>query len=122
MHEDIPSFTPQQLDSIASVSIGAIPRIVEIFVLTGRDRVTSLLGALEVGDWGKVSALAHSLRGSSGSVGAERLARIAAAIETHANGVAPMMTPEIEAHRAELDPEFERARASAEAYVQALGA
>jgi HPt (histidine-containing phosphotransfer) domain-containing protein len=120
MNEDIPSFVTDHLDSIASISAGAIARIVEVFVRTGRERVTGLLGALEACDWEQVNALAHSLKGSSSSVGAVKLSRIAGALEAHATLPNPEMTPEIEGHRAELLPEFERARAGVEAYLLAL--
>jgi histidine phosphotransfer protein HptB len=120
MHEDTPSFVSDQLDAIASVSAGAVPRIIEVFVQTARDRVTALLGALEAGDWEQVSTLAHSLKGSSSSVGAERLARIAGVLEAHSHHEVPTMTPEVQECRAALLSEFEHARAEAEAYARAL--
>lgn len=120
MSEETKSFVPYQLDLLADVNTSVIPRIVEAFVQSGLDRVNSLLVALEAGDWERVSPLAHSLKGTSASVGAEALARIAGAMEAHANGEAPTMTSDIKAHWEALMPEFERARAGAEAYVRAM--
>ena len=121
MLEETKSFVPDQLDAIAQVSALAIPQIVAAFTQSGLERVSGLHTALDGGDWEQVSYLAHSLKGSSASVGAERLAQIAGALEAHANGEAPSMPPEVQALQADLVPEFERARAGADAFVESLG-
>lgn len=120
MPEETRSFVPDQLDAIAELSAAAVPEILEVFLRSCQDRVSALCVALDAEDWGQVSALAHSLKGSGACVGAVALSEIAGALEKHANGHEPTMTPDMEAHRAALKPEFERARAGAEAYTQSM--
>ena len=120
MSEQVPSFIPDRLEEIASVNADAVVQIVEVFLETGRERVEEILQALTAGDWTAVNERAHSLKGSSASVGLVALAGIAGALEMHAAGGSPTMTPEVEALRDTLHPEFERARVGIEGFVESL--
>ena len=56
-------------------------RMLKAFVSGHADEVTQLADALAEGDFATLRDIAHSLKGSGGTIGAERLAEIATALD-----------------------------------------
>jgi HPt (histidine-containing phosphotransfer) domain-containing protein len=56
----------------------------DVFVQSSRNHVVGMRAALGTGDAERLGREAHRLRGASGSVGAQRVARVCAAIEERA--------------------------------------
>jgi two-component system sensor histidine kinase/response regulator len=61
---------------------GGMSDLVAMFIATGAERVQELRRAIEAGDQDATTRIAHNLRGSSGSLGAVRLATLCAECET----------------------------------------
>ena len=121
MKSDIPTFESGQLDALASVNAEVVKQVSGVFLRTGRERVDAIVDALRDGDWVQVHGLAHSLKGSAASVGAARLAAIAAVLETESGHERPSANETTEQAGESLGAEFERARGAIEAYLEALG-
>ncbi|MGI8648771.1 MAG: response regulator, partial [Rubrobacter sp.] len=87
----------------------------EIFFEDANGRLAGLREALEVGDARSVERIAHTLKGSSGNMGAARMALLCAELqEVNASGNlerAPRLVEELEA-------EFARVRAALEAEIE----
>jgi len=121
MKTDIPSFESDQLDALASVNADVVRQVSGVFLRTGRERVDAIVEALREEDWIHVHGLAHSLKGSAASVGASRLAAIAAVLEVEAGHERPSANETTEQAGENLGSEFERAKGAIEAYLEALG-
>ena len=64
-------------------------KALELFLETGSGLLASLETAIEAGDAAEIMRVAHSIKGSSGSVGARRVAEIASIIEKEAKDGRP---------------------------------
>jgi HPt (histidine-containing phosphotransfer) domain-containing protein len=107
--------TPESLSQECRLDMTAIATLIEtsrnfanelvdLFVQDSRGRVEKLANASETGDYLALRSVAHSLKGSAGTIGARRLADLSHRLEMHAGGradreVAARMVTEI---RAEL--------------------
>ena len=83
----------QRLDSIAGLNaelglyrirgnLEGYQRMLKAFVSGHAEEVTQLADALAMGDLVTIKEIAHSLKGSGGTIGAERLAEVATALDT----------------------------------------
>jgi two-component system, sensor histidine kinase and response regulator len=63
-----------------------VRRVLGQFAAHYVDGLPALRAALARGDWPQVGALAHSMKGASASIGADRLPRLAAALEVAISG------------------------------------
>jgi HPt (histidine-containing phosphotransfer) domain-containing protein len=63
--------------------------LIEQFMQDTRSRLDLLADAIERADHASVRSLAHALRGSAAGIGAQRLAALATALETHAQQQLP---------------------------------
>ena len=81
--------------------------LVEIFLTEVGDQLISLERAIASEDWPSITMTAHRLRGASGNVGAEELARLCSELELRAE------TGAVERfHGAGIREEFERVRSA----------
>lgn len=114
-----PVYDPAALEALREVSPedgGAFLReLVEIFLHDTPERMGEIGAALAAGDAPVLTRAAHSIKGSAGNFGAEQLAAISRAIETHAKAgdlaAIPALQPDLHAA-------FERLR---EALLPMLG-
>ena len=60
--------------------------IVQLYRQEAARRIAALEAAAQVPDWSQVARIAHTLAGSSSSIGALRMAAACAALETLAKG------------------------------------
>jgi signal transduction histidine kinase/DNA-binding response OmpR family regulator/HPt (histidine-containing phosphotransfer) domain-containing protein len=88
---------------------GGMAAVVATFVATGKERLHELRRSVEAGDREAISAIAHSVRGSSGTLGAVRLASLCAEWEA----VDTTGPPALDASRVEaIEQVFEAACAA----------
>ncbi|HDM76392.1 MAG TPA: Hpt domain-containing protein [Deltaproteobacteria bacterium] len=57
--------------------------VIDLFIEEVPDILTTLEAAIESGDWESAAKLAHTLKGSSSNVGAERFASVVLELENH---------------------------------------
>ncbi|HEY2593354.1 MAG TPA: winged helix-turn-helix domain-containing protein, partial [Chloroflexota bacterium] len=86
-----PTEGPVALDVVAELrelmgQVGNRPlqQLNDVYVESSRNHVAGMRTALDDGDAERLGREAHRLRGASGSLGAQRVARVCAAIEEHA--------------------------------------
>lgn len=83
----------ERLDSIAGLNaelglyrirgnLEGYQRMLKAFVSGHAEEVTQLADALAMGDLVTIKEIAHSLKGSGGTIGAERLAELATVLDT----------------------------------------
>jgi histidine phosphotransfer protein HptB len=77
---------PQVIADIVGASPEFANELVDLFVKDSWARVDALTKALEASDRDALRTVAHSLKGSAGTVGARRLATICHQLEQHALG------------------------------------
>jgi HPt (histidine-containing phosphotransfer) domain-containing protein len=75
---------PQVLADVVAASVEFANELVDLFVQDSWSRVDALSRALHVRDRGALRTVAHSLKGSAGTVGARRLATFCHLLEQHA--------------------------------------
>ena len=100
-----PVYDPAALESLREVNPedgGAFVReLVAIFLHDTPARIAEISAALAAGDAPTLTRAAHSIKGSAGNFGAEQLAAISRAIETHAKAgdlaALPALQPELHA-------------------------
>ena len=92
-----------------------LKELVEMFLDDASTRLAALRGALDGGDAGSVEREAHTLKGSSGNMGAKKMAAICAELqEAGASGDHPRAAELL----GRLDEEFGRVRPAIEAEVE----
>lgn len=84
-----------------------VVELIDIFFDDVPQRLTTMREAQALGDGAALGATAHSLKGSSSSLGATQMAAICDEIEVTANNLSP---EEINAVMNRLEAEFERVR------------
>ena len=93
-----------------------IAELLEMAMETGRKHQRALAEAIGSGDVEGVRRAAHSIKGSSGNIGANRVMDVAAALEQSARGGdlsdAPARAAAIEAEYARVDAEVRAYRAA----------
>jgi signal transduction histidine kinase/DNA-binding NarL/FixJ family response regulator len=110
-------------------SLGApqyVASLIEQFRKDTEQRLELLAGAIERADHASVRTLAHALRGSAAGIGAQRLAELATALETHALQQLPADAPtrllELREEYEQLAVELERITATGAAASRAVSA
>jgi HPt (histidine-containing phosphotransfer) domain-containing protein len=99
-------------DDFRSAGAGAndfVINLIDQYLEEAAGRMTALKEAVERGDAPALKLASHALKGTSGSVGAHRLAAICGALETLARDAIFDGTPAVVI---ELEDEFQRVRAA----------
>ena len=82
----LPTVDQRVLDGLREMLLDGEPdllaELVELFVEDASARLESLREALNVGDADSIAKTAHALKGSAGNLGASRMTRVAAQLET----------------------------------------
>lgn len=96
---------------------GFLAEMYGIYVDDARNRLAELDAALGASDAKKVKAAAHTLKGASGNVGAERMSALAAELEQIDFAQAPQKAQDL---AAALNAEFESVCAFLKQHVHSL--
>ena len=85
-HDAVKVFAPEQLREMASDDTELMQELVELYAGHAEIEWPMLIGAVREEDWEQVRQLAHALKGSSMTIGAEIAARALQHIEESARG------------------------------------
>lgn len=79
-------FDPEQLREMAAGDRGLMLELIELYAGHAEMEWPMLMGAIREGEWEQVRLLAHALKGSSMTIGAEIAARALQHVEENARG------------------------------------
>ena len=80
-----------------------LAELIELFLRDARPRLDTMQATAAAGEWPRLAAAAHTLKGSASNLGARRLATLCAALEKQAHA---KMTTEAIATLADVRKEF----------------
>ena len=95
-----------------------LEKLIRIFLETGEQKIESIAKAMLAGNYGRVSELAHALKGSAGQIGASSLMELCGRIS---HGQTAYLMNEGNEIVEVLRNEFERARAALHEHLQEAG-
>lgn len=108
-------FDPSALTALEECTVGAAARLADLYRTTAPKLVRQILLGITDSEREKVGAAAHSLKSSSATIGASRMAHLARRIEAQARGDAPMA--EILLNASRLDGELLRLEEAMESFL-----
>lgn len=115
MSEEPAAVDPRVLAELRSLQDDASPRffrdLIDQFLAQGREKLVELREGLRSQDVERIARVAHTLRGSAGSLGARRLSFLAGAVEDDLRAGASRIP---EDRIAAIEAEFDRVRATLE--------
>ena len=98
--------------------VDLVGQLAVVFLADARLRVIELRRAMIASDAGALTRSAHNLNGSSATLGATRLARLCAALETRGGSISPMLRIRL---LAAIEGEIERVRSAFDARTTSEG-